>query len=254
MPVEMPQATFRPLVVHCSQAVLEVTAGPIGALPENGAAVAYATLEDLRPRYDRYQLLLDAGERERAERFRFTRDRERFILGHGLLRELLGNQLRLAPERLELLRGEFGKPFIEGHPVHFNLSDTKDAVLVAVAHQPIGADIETMNRNTDHERVAEHYFTTTEVESIRHAKDGKRRFLELWTRKEAVLKACGVGLMDDLHSLEVGEAFNEMRISHPDFVRLAEAEYHVQTMAIGADHLVSVASALALKECKIMAA
>jgi 4'-phosphopantetheinyl transferase len=126
--------------------------------------------------------------------------------------------------------------------VHFNLSDTKDAVLVAVAHQPIGADVETLDRRTDHDRVADHYFTPGEVADIRKATDGKHRFLELWTRKESVLKASGVGIMDDLQHLEVHLPVNRMTISHPEFVRMAAAEYHVRTFTGGSKHVVSLAS------------
>ena len=208
----------------------------------------YSTLEALGEKLGSLTKLLDAQEHARADRFRFTSDRARFILGHGLLRIVLGRYLDHSPGSLVLRRGEFGKPFLDGHPIHFNLSDTKDAVLVALARQPIGADIETLDRRTDHEGVAEHYFTSREVKSIADAVDGKRRFLELWTRKEAVLKASGVGIMDDLHSLEVGEAHNTMTIMHPDFIRLAAPEYHVQTMHVGADHLVSVASATPITE------
>ena len=239
----MTMSDGRSLIVHCTGPELaRMQAGIPGPLLEGGPHAWFALLKALEDRTDRYHALLDPEELARAERFRYARDRERYILGHGLLRELLGKHLGADPKSLVLLRGEFGKPYLEGHPVHFNLSDTKDAVLVALARHPIGADIETMNRDTDHTRVGGHYFTTPEVESIKIAPDGKRRFLELWTRKEDVLKACGVGLMDDLHSLNVGEAFNRMRISHPDFVRLAAAEYHVRTASVGKDHLVSIAA------------
>ncbi|MEO5585759.1 MAG: 4'-phosphopantetheinyl transferase superfamily protein [Flavobacteriales bacterium] len=245
----------RSLIVHCegpTQAQLEHDLP--GLLLEAVPKVCFATLASLREREERYHGLLDEEELARAERFRFATDRNRYILGHGLLRETLGHYLGRSAKDLILRRGEFGKPFLEGHPVHFNLSDTKDAVLVALSEHPIGADIETMNRRTDHERVANHYFTPTEVANIAAAADGKRRFLELWTRKEAVLKACGVGLMDDLHSLDVGAALNRMKISHPDFVRLAAAEYYVRTAQVGSDHLLSIATEFAAEDWLIVAA
>ncbi|HMN04280.1 MAG TPA: 4'-phosphopantetheinyl transferase superfamily protein [Flavobacteriales bacterium] len=230
------------LVVHCeAPGFTEATSGHVPGSPLSVPLVWFSPLDALRDRLDRYITLLDMEERARADRFRFERDRERYILGHGLLREVLGWHLAQPAAQLVMPREEFGKPFLEGHPVHFNLSDTKDAVLVALHRLPIGADVETLNRRTDHEEVAGHYFTPREVASIAKASDGKRRFLELWTRKEAVLKACGVGLMDDLHSLEVGERENRMTISHPEFMRLAAPEYHVQTALIGTGHLASIA-------------
>ncbi|MEO7081748.1 MAG: 4'-phosphopantetheinyl transferase superfamily protein [Flavobacteriales bacterium] len=245
----------RSLIVHCegpeSAQFDRSSPGPIAdAVPQ----VWFATLGSIQDREERYHKLLDEEELARAERFRFPKDRNRYILGHGLLRETLGHYLGLSAKELILRRGEFGKPFLEGNPVHFNLSDTKDAVLVAVAMEPIGADIETMTRSTDHERVAEHYFTASEVVSIAAATDGKRRFLELWTRKEAVLKACGVGIMDDLKSLNVGDKLNTMTIQHPDFVRLVSPEYHVRTLNVGNDHLVSIAASHPIAKLRLFEA
>lgn len=234
----------RALTVLTHRAVLEPSAPPpFPCLPQE-VHLWYAPLAMLRARLDAYGPLLDNEEKARADRFLHARDRERFIAGHGLSRMLLGGYLGIAPGAIQFRRGEFGKPFLEGHPLHFNLSDTKDAVLLAVAPWPIGADIETMHRNTDHQQVADHYFSAMEVASIRDAPDGLRRFLELWTRKEAVLKASGVGLMDDLKKLEVGGPANTMTISHPDFIRLAAPTYHVYTLYPGKDHPVSVASPL----------
>ena len=245
----------RSLIVHCEgPASVRLETAPPGTLVKGVPQVWFATLASMQDREERYHALLGEEELARAERFRFEKDRNRYILGHGLLRETLGRYLGRSARELVLHRGEFGKPFLEGDPVHFNLSDTKDAVVVALSQHPIGADIETMNRHTDHERVANHYFTPPEVASIAEASDGKRRFLELWTRKEAVLKACGVGLMDDLHSLEVGAALNRLKISHPDFVRLSAAEYYVRTAQVGADHLVSIATESAGEGWRIVAA
>ena len=236
-------ATGRALTVHCSGPQKARLGLDAQALPGAAEVVAwYAPLDQVKDRVDRYAALMDVDEQQRADRFRFPQDRERFILGHGLLREILGRHMHEDPAGLELQRGEFGKPFLRGNPVHFNLSDTKDGLLVALAQQPVGADIETLHRSTDHTSVAEHYFTPDEVAGIAAAADGKRRFLELWTRKEAVLKACGVGLMDDLHSLEVGHVLNDLTISHPEFVRMAAAEYHVRTFEVGTHHLVSLAA------------
>lgn len=243
----------RSLIVHCegpTPAVLETD--PPGGPTDGVAQVWYGTLPSLQDRAERYHALLDNEELARAARFRFPHDRQRYIIGHGLLRETLGRYLGLSAKDLVLLRGEFGKPYLEGHPIHFNLSDTKDAVLVALSKHPIGVDIETMQRRVDHLAVSEHYFTPEEVEAIALSSDTKRRFLEYWTRKEAVLKASGVGIMDDLKVLRVDGGVNRMTIQHEAFMALAAEEYHVHTWMLGTDHVISVASERELAEVRII--
>lgn len=231
----------RSLTIHC----YEPQAGLHSIPPVGVQAIAlhFAPLAALREFIPRYRELLDPSEIERATRFRFEVDRERFIIAHGSLRSLLGEQLSEDPARIQLERGPYGKPFVPGSELRFNLSDTKDAMLVGITKgQEIGVDIETMQRRVDHLAVSEHYFTPEEVEAIALSSDTKRRFLEYWTRKEAVLKASGVGIMDDLKVLRVDAALNEMTISHEAFVRHAAAEYHVHTMHLGPEHIISLAA------------
>ena len=242
----MPDTARRTLTVHCAP-VATLTPSATGTITLPAADEVhlwYTTLDSLRPRRAELSDLLDPVEQERAQRFRFDADRERFILGHGLLRSLLGKYLDRDGSLVRMARGPFGKPYLEGKVLRFSFSDTKDAILVAFAHgQEIGADIETMHRSVDHDAVSGHYFTPTEIRAIQDAGvDAKRRFLEFWTRKEAVLKASGVGIMDDLRALRVDGERNTMVIAHEAFVTMAAPEYHVLTWHVGADHLVSLAS------------
>jgi phosphopantetheinyl transferase len=203
-------------------------------------------------------------------------DRERFIIAHGLLRTLLGERLGARPEELHIARGPYGKPYIEGTDLRFNLSDTKDALLIAFAHgREIGVDIETMTRTVDHMAVGEHYFTPEEILAIREAgsiatlssgtvdppgrlpgavveNTSKRRFLEFWTRKEAVLKASGVGIMDDLRVLRVDGAVNTMTITHEVFMQYAAESYHLRTWHLGEDHIISVAQEGTINGVRLM--
>lgn len=234
----------------------------------DGVSLYFATLAGQRERIPEYQALLDPTEQQRVARFRFDVDRVRFIIAHGLLRTLLGERLSTRPEELRIERGPFGKPYIDGTDLRFNLSDTKDALLIAFTRgQEIGADIETMARTVDHIAVGEHYFTPEEIALIKAAAEtpmpdqastrsvdtlgrlpgaangtaAKRRFLEFWTRKEAVLKASGVGIMDDLRVLRVDGALNAMTIQHEAFAQHAAESYHLRTWHWGEDHIVSVA-------------
>lgn len=207
----------------------------------------FSTLEELVPQAIALEALLDEEEIARADRFRFAPDRERFVLGHGLLRSLLGRYLNADGAALRIQRGPFGKPFLDDTELRFNLSDTKDALVLAVAwDHELGVDIETMTRRADHEAVAHHYFTPDEVARIQAAGSdelvAKRCFLDLWTRKEAVLKASGVGIMEDLHALRVLDGHNELMIQQEDFLKYAAEAYHVQSLACGPEHLISVAT------------
>jgi 4'-phosphopantetheinyl transferase len=261
MPVE-----GRLLTIHCSgPEPIAPTVGDGGGSAPEGINLYFARLATQRERIPAFRELLDEREQERAARFRFEVDRERFIIAHGLLRTLLGEQLGERPEELHIAGGPYGKPYIAGSDLRFNLSDTKDALLIAFTHgQEIGADIETMARTVDHMAVGEHYFTPEEILAIREAgsiatlssgtvyppgrlpgavveNTSKRRFLEFWTRKEAVLKASGVGIMDDLRVLRVDGAVNTMTIQHEAFVQHAAEVYQVYTWMLGTDHIISLA-------------
>jgi 4'-phosphopantetheinyl transferase len=231
----------RDLTVHCSgPEEAQFVADPSDLVP-GMAQIWFARLEEMRDHIPEYRALLDEEESARADRFRFDVDRERYIIGHGMLRMLLSRYTGIAPKEIRTDRGKYGKPYLPDGSLHFNLSDTKDAVLIAFALEEIGADLETMARTVDHQAVAEHYFTSAEVEWIQGGDEPKRRFLELWTRKEAVLKASGVGIMDDLRVLEVHGSCNTMRISHDAFVADAAQEYVVRTWRLGEEHVVSLA-------------
>lgn len=236
----------RALTIHCE--------GPVPALlshttdrhlPDAGhVRIVVATLDELADRTERYHAMLDDGELERLARFKFDADRQRFLLGHGLLREVIGQVLNMDPRSIGFQRGRYGKPFLPGTPLRFNLSDTKDAVAIAITvEEELGVDIETMTRRVDHRSVSQHYFTEEEQAGIAAAADDKRRFLELWTRKEAVLKASGVGIMDDLRSLRVDQPTNELAIRHLEFIAMSGPIYHVRTWHIGEDLLLSLATA-----------
>ncbi|MCB0795949.1 MAG: 4'-phosphopantetheinyl transferase superfamily protein [Flavobacteriales bacterium] len=238
-----PIAGSRGMTIHCRlHDRVEIGAGDV-PLRHDQVHVWFLpfTIDAKAP--DQLLELLVFEERGRADRFVFEKDRRRFILGHALLRILLSGYLSVPPLEIEIRRGEHGKPFVEGSDVFFNLSDTKDAIAIGFTRdRELGIDVETLTRRVDHRSVSAHYFTPPEVNLIERAgNSSKRRFLELWTRKEAVLKASGVGIMEDLHSLRVDGPINQLTIRHEAFVRMAEVAYHVDTFAIGKEHIVSTA-------------
>ena len=90
---------------------------------------------------------LTVDEHERASRFRFDRDRHRFIVARGLLRRLLSRYAGASPDALRFAYGTFGKPYLETganqEKVAFSLSHSGDWALVGLTRgREIGVDLE----------------------------------------------------------------------------------------------------------------
>ena len=92
----------------------------------------------------------------------------------------------------EIEAGEFGKPRFADHPdIHFSVSHTPGAIVLVMSDRPVGVDIEHP-RPID-ERLVAHLFTTDEQRHLNLADDRERAFLEVWTKKEAIVKRSGEG-------------------------------------------------------------
>ena len=142
--------------------------------------------------------LLDDGERERANRFVFERDRHRYIIAHAGVRTVLGRCLNRSPESLRFTAGPRGKPYLVDAAVdlRFNLSHSGERALLAVSEgQEIGIDIEK-HRPIEIDLLARRFFAPAESDAL-HALDSSDQipaFFRCWTRKEAFIKAIGDGL------------------------------------------------------------
>ena len=149
--------------------------------------------------------ILDRQEQERMQRFHFAADSERYAAAHGNLRRILGSYLNLAPERLCFRTNQFGKPELAGETsLKFSLSHSKSIAVLAVdLAQPVGVDVEDVR--PIEEEVADRHFSATELTDLRglEGEAWLAGFYRCWTRKEAILKAEGVGLSRALDSFDV---------------------------------------------------
>lgn len=149
-------------------------------------------------------------EKERAGKFCFDLHRNRFIAGHGLLRTILGRYLQTSPSKLNFIYSPEGKPVLEqkfeGAKLHFNLADTEDLMLFAVTHVgPVGVDIEHIRPVEEMDNLVARFFSQRENELFQKVPPGGKltAFFNLWTRKEALLKATGEGITCSLNLVEV---------------------------------------------------
>jgi 4'-phosphopantetheinyl transferase len=167
--------------------------------------VWYASLDELPEAVFRKPLSHD--ERERSQRFRFDRDRRRFVTARGLLRIVLAHYVSLEPADLRFGYSPRGKPFLAGSggPC-FNTSHSGGLVVLAVARdRQLGVDIEQERAVPEVEDLARRYFSPWEQAELRRlpARERQPAFFRCWTRKEAFVKATGSGLSYPLDAFDV---------------------------------------------------
>ena len=153
--------------------------------------------------------ILDEAERTRARRFYFERDRWHFAGTRACLRVLLGRYLDVRPFELTFGYTDRGKPFLAmpQTDLRFNVSHSGGEALLAFARgREIGIDLEAGERLGDDWRgIAKRYFSAREYSQLSALPEplGRSAFLNGWARKEAYLKATGLGIADGLNKIEV---------------------------------------------------
>jgi 4'-phosphopantetheinyl transferase len=160
--------------------------------------------------------ILSTEEQARASRFRFERHRNRFITARAVLRSLVATYLDCAPDELQFEYGPNGKPalatpFAESG-LSFNLAHSEDLALVAVTQLgPIGVDVEKIRPVSDADKLVARFFSPRETALFQSlpAAEKNDAFFNLWTRKEAWLKATGEGIAHSLNRVEVTFLPNE---------------------------------------------
>lgn len=178
--------------------------------PASDEAHCWCASLDLPPAASaRLYATLSADERSRSARFRFERDRERFIVAHGVLRELLGCYLQTRPGRITYVYNAFGKPDLGpefGGRLKFSLSHSAGLALIAIAaHCNVGVDLEYVRAQSDYAEIARCFFSAAEADQLVTLPEPlyAEAFISCWTKKEAYLKARGDGLTIPLNSFSV---------------------------------------------------
>ena len=153
---------------------------------------------------------LSPTELERAARFHFERDRNRFVAGRAILRTTLSRCLETKPQALEFVYGPQGKPSLAGsfasRGLNFNLAHSEDLALLAVTRVgSVGVDIERIRPIPDVEQLVARFFSERESAAFQKLPNDQKpaAFFNLWTRKEAWLKATGEGIGHLLNRVEV---------------------------------------------------
>ncbi len=153
----------------------------------------------------RFMAQLPAGERQRAEAFHFERDRVSYVVSHYALRQVLAGGLGLDGFGHAFEVGPHGKPslpraFVDSG-LEFSLSHTHGLALIAVSRVgAVGVDVERVVDTVDVHGLAASVFAEPESRHLAglDAAAARLGFFRLWVRKEAYVKARGIGLADGL--------------------------------------------------------
>lgn len=198
------------------------------------------------------QSLLEGAERSRADRFLRQEDRDRFLASHAGLRLILGGALGIRPRDVRFAHGNAGKPELSelrDQELHFNLSHSGRWGLVGVSRLPIGVDVEHI-RPIESLDLAQRFFAQREAEDLeaKHLAGVPQRecrdaFYACWTRKEAVVKAIGLGLAFPLDKFAVTVPPHPPAVVEYDHEGVVASDWSIRHLEPGADYVGAAAIA-----------
>lgn len=148
--------------------------------------------------------ILDDTEIQRLDRFRHAEARATYQAAHTMLRTVLSLYLKCCPRSLTFARTDAGKPFLENNSeLHFNLSHSRGAFLIALGTgRQVGVDIEAYAPDVDYRELEFVALSSAERDLFKQTPT-TFTFRRIWTAKEALAKACGIGLRAEPHSINV---------------------------------------------------
>ena len=212
-------------------------------------------LDNLKPELPEIKSALSKSELETANKFKFNKDRERFIITRYLLRKILSNYLYIPPKEIQIITNQYGKPKLDSelnNNIQFNVSHSGDFAIFAInLFNEIGVDIEKIDNTINHLEIADNYFSTDEIEFLNISvsqNEIAEKFFRIWTRKESLLKAIGIGLLPDLKKISVIEnRFHDNELS-PNLKASTNNIWNIETLIMDNFYKVSLAYSGDLKK------
>ncbi len=168
------------------------------ALPENRLHIWRARLHITAATALQAKKFLSDDEIKKADRFSFEQDAFSFIAARGILRVLLSRYFSLPARDFTFAYEKNGKPFLKNMQIQFNLSHSGGLALYAFhCFEQIGIDVEKIRPIKEMKAIGERYFSRQERELLDSAEYSAGTFFQIWTRREAVLKAEGGGIASE---------------------------------------------------------
>ncbi len=188
--------------------------------------------------------ILNEAETEKVLRMKFVKDQNRVIQSIGNLKIILSRYMNCKPEEIILSANKFGKPEIVSESrLKFNYSHSGEMIVYAFnMDSDIGIDLEKIVTVPDIDQLAMQIFSSREIillKSIHNETDKLTFFYQVWTRKEALLKAIGTGLTNDLREITVLDKITDL-VHSPNYIRFDDKKWFVNELKLPTGYIGNV--------------
>lgn len=157
--------------------------------------------------FDAFFALLDGKKKERLLRYKNIRDRKLSVCAEMLAKKAIAEKFAVLPREVIISAKESGQPFCENFDIYLSISHSGDYAVCAVSNTPVGIDIQKIVPYN--QKTAQKVCSRTELEKIKNSED----FIKLWTKKEAVLKMQGTGVIGSMKYCLDGQKVKTVRFS-----------------------------------------
>lgn len=197
-------------------------------------------IEAMSRNLNEFYSILQENEKERANRYLQVRDHNRSIISRGALRILLARFLNLEPSEINLKKDQNKKLYVEEtgfSGIKFNVSHSGKWILISLDDRDNGVDIEQVNAFFTYQNLLPLTCSQQEQLAISNSTEPVQSFFEMWTRKEALLKATGTGITDELARIPAVNGTHQS----PAAIISSEKDWTVTSFWVDANHIASVA-------------
>jgi 4'-phosphopantetheinyl transferase len=214
----------------CIKCIFEPNSKRLFNFPKNEVSVYFGITNGLM-KYPELENYISTEEKLRADKFHFLEDRNTYLICHGLLRSIISKNLKIDPLEVVFRYDMNNKPGLYGNPLYFNITHVRGAFAFIISkYYTVGIDMENVDRNIDLVPLIDTIFSNEERDFVlRSEVNNLENFFLLWTRKEALLKAIGIGIVANLS--QIGVSQNENVVSKKTFdntvIEIVYNEYYI---------------------------
>lgn len=186
-----------PSPLPCSDSV-------ISNLQERDIALCFGNVNEIFFHDANLYEMISPHQQSEAEKIKNAERRNRFIAIRACLNAFLSHFTGMKTSNHIFVKCESGKPFLKlpESSLQFNLSHSGDFFLMAVSINPVGVDLENKDRKIPELKdIITRYYTFEEQAAVKSSAYPEESFLKIWTMKEAVVKALGTGIHENLKTL-----------------------------------------------------